>query len=324
MTSSLPAIKQVLQVVVDVLGFHPDHSLVVVVYAGTHQRLRVVWRIDLLGGGEATELPQDLDEAAAAWMLEAARACDLTVAQGDTVFVLEYPMLAGPVDTPVEEFVVRGHVNRQLCERLVAHLGSFSVCLVEHTVTPAERAAVATHNGVLIASHREELEAEVRRNPMARSTPPVGLPSIDDDLIDIAVEHIVDCLTGDEAPNGTDQHLAAMGLCHVRVRDTVLWDLIALNPIALSVAAPRLVSILQTTWPDAVPPVATLLGVVRWQLGDDIRATIAIDVALQHKCDYRLAELVFAAVRTGVCRREWRESLLGMGREVCRQAQNDR
>ena len=312
-----PPLPQVLQSVCESLGFHPAEALVVVVYEAGHHRIRAVWRIDLLGD---LSWPA-LDDARRSWWREAVRACDQSVFADDLVFVLEYPIDESQTRLRPDVSRALARHNNRLRTALVDYLGdSVAAGVRQHRVTPAQRQQAAYVTGGLVAGDRGELEAEVRRHSMALDTPPPGLPLIDDALIDMAIDHIVNCLTGETPPSPADEHLLAAGLVHVRVRDTALWDLLALNPVAMAVAAPRLASIAQTTWPRSVPGVATVLGILRWQLGDDVRAAIAINIALQCDTDYRLAVLVSAAIRSGVPRHQWRHSLLALGRAKCRNA----
>lgn len=122
--------------------------------------------------------------------------------------------------------------------------------------------------------------------------------------------------SGDAARFADEQVLGA--LADVRIRDTVIWDLLQRPSQQWSEAANRLVPLVQRAAPGHVAPVATILGLLRWQLGDGTRASIALDRALADNPDYTLGRLIDGCLQAGIAPTMWREGLGSLSREQCR------
>jgi hypothetical protein len=109
-----------------------------------------------------------------------------------------------------------------------------------------------------------------------------------------------------------------VALTDIRVRDTVLWDLAQADSTVLARALGVLVAILRAAPCGVVAPVATCAAVVAWLSGDGVRATIAVQRALDDDPSYSLAALVQASLRVGLPPDAWRDAMSTLGREECR------
>jgi hypothetical protein len=134
---------------------------------------------------------------------------------------------------------------------------------------------------------------------------------------DRAIRRVRRHLTGG-VPNDEDIARVLIALGDVRVRDTVLWDVMHDNPRMWGVQAARLADIVSASPESHVPAPATLLAILRWQLGDGSRASAAIDRALGAEPGYVLAQLVQQCLASGMHPRTWREGLVDLSREACR------
>jgi hypothetical protein len=109
-----------------------------------------------------------------------------------------------------------------------------------------------------------------------------------------------------------------VALHDIRVRDTMLWDLVNVEPAALDGALGVLAAVLRGAPPGHAAPVATSCAIVAWLLGDGVRAGIAVERALQDDPGYSLAALVDASLRAGLPPTAWREAMAGLSRQDCR------
>lgn len=111
-----------------------------------------------------------------------------------------------------------------------------------------------------------------------------------------------------------------VSLSDVRVRDTVLWDLMHSGVDNWSEAADGLAEVVSGS-PDAyVAPAATILAILRWQQGDGSRAAAAVERALDADPSYSLADLINRSLLVGLHPATWAEGLAGLSREACRRA----
>lgn len=104
----------------------------------------------------------------------------------------------------------------------------------------------------------------------------------------------------------------------VQVRDTVLWDLMQEDPSTWAAIADRLARIVAAAPESHAAPPATLLAILRWQVGDGSRAATAVNCALTAEPAYNLAVLVERCLATGMHPGTWRAGLAGLSREECR------
>lgn len=122
----------------------------------------------------------------------------------------------------------------------------------------------------------------------------------------------------DLSPLGIAEML--MALADVRVRDTVLWELMHDDPRTWSHAADRLAAAVAGSPESHVAPPATLLAILRWQTGDGSRAVAATERALRADSGYTLAALVEQCLATGMHPLTWRQGLADLTREQCLRA----
>jgi hypothetical protein len=114
-----------------------------------------------------------------------------------------------------------------------------------------------------------------------------------------------------------DQELLVSSIIDVRVRDTLVWDLVHAGPDAWSLAQDRLTTLVTHTRGEPRAASATVLAIIRWQLGDGAGTHIALDAALAANPEYRLAHLLRAAVDSGMPPQHWREGFNQLTRAAC-------
>ena len=133
------------------------------------------------------------------------------------------------------------------------------------------------------------------------------------------IARLRDLVTGPELePEAMAEVL--VGLADVRVRDTLLWDVMHEEPIVWKRAAQRLAEVVRAA-PDAyVAAPATVLAILRWQTGDGSRAVAAVERAREADPSYTLADLVDRCLAGGMHPDVWRDGLASLRREACLQA----
>lgn len=181
----------------------------------------------------------------------------------------------------------------------------------------AEQAqALLAERGESWRASRLDLVAELA--PLTCGTQPVHQPALLTEAeIDSAILLTTSQLrSADVCADGYPAIAAA--LTDVRVRDTVVWEILRRPVAEWRIAADHLVSIVRAARADLAAPAATVLGLLRWQLGDGTRAAIAIESALTHDSEYRLAHLIMGCLASGMPPATWREGLHGLDREECR------
>jgi len=142
---------------------------------------------------------------------------------------------------------------------------------------------------------------------------------LDEALRDRAIARVCDGLIhGPITPVAIAGILVA--LQDVRVRDTVLWELLHIPAHSWSDAADSLVEVVRGAPDEYVAPPATLLAILRWQQGDGSRAGAAIERALGADPAYSLAGLVESCLITGMHPSAWLEGMSGLSRDACRRS----
>jgi hypothetical protein len=111
-----------------------------------------------------------------------------------------------------------------------------------------------------------------------------------------------------------------IGLGDVHVRDTLLWDLMQEKSSTWGWVADRLAAIVAAAPDSHVAPPATLLAILRWQMGDGSRAVAAVERALAADPTYSLAILVDRCLVTGLHPGTWRDGLATLSRADCRRS----
>jgi hypothetical protein len=115
-----------------------------------------------------------------------------------------------------------------------------------------------------------------------------------------------------------DTAVLLVSLADIRVRDTLLWDLVQVEGDRLPRLLDRVVDLVRAAPRSTVGPVATCAAVIAWLSGDGARAAIAVDRALAEDPDYSLATLVGASLRAGLPPTVWREAMRELSRADCR------
>lgn len=110
-----------------------------------------------------------------------------------------------------------------------------------------------------------------------------------------------------------------VGLGDIRVRDTVLWDLMHDAEGTWPRTADRLAAVVAASPDSRVAPPATVLAILRWQVGDGTRAAAAAERALAADPAYTLAALVQQCLASGMHPLTWRRGLADLTREECLQ-----
>lgn len=169
---------------------------------------------------------------------------------------------------------------------------------------------------------RDEYVGDIATDPAARErvvkvmrtlTPVVEASR--DDAIDVAHD-LLACATVTD----TSLAQALVALADVRVRDTLLWDLMHEAPSTWAATGERLARMVAVAPDTHVAGPATLLAILRWQVGDGSRASAAVERALAADPTYTLAALVDRCLATGMHPAMWRAGLADLSREACRRA----
>jgi hypothetical protein len=191
-------------------------------------------------------------------------------------------------------------------------------------VIPADTVADVARRWGLPVWHesRSDYVADIAPDPDARAEVEralKGLPPLIEAERDQAITS-VGALLGEGSLSPMEVAEVLQGLADVRVRDTLLWDLMQRGPHAWSTHADRLAQAVAAAPDGSVAPAATLLAILRWQLGDGSRARAAVERARAADPGYSLAGLVDRCLATGLHPAMWRAGLEDLSREACRRA----
>lgn len=311
------------------LGFHPEESLIAVALSEDpdHPVVATV-RIDLpdLDAGEDQEAFVEVLTQPLAQMTSRSEALLLiawSFSQGDRYVALLKALANRAAETGavvVDALIVRPVPatcgaptitwRSVRCGEQSSHRG------VVNRVTSAHRRVAAQRlgrPGRPPVGSRTALEAElVPVQPRPDWVGPTG--PIPPGAVDVAAIHAVMILRGLMTPTPADTTLLAHALSDVRVRDTVIWEILTCPPAVWETASHLMVSMVRTCSESVLPPVATCLGIMHWQLGDGVRAMIAIEQAMRVDPHYSLAQLIGGCINHGVHPAEWRRDLLQLQR----------
>ena len=302
------------------IGFTPRESAVLL-WLG-RGRLLLTQRLDLPPGAPSSEW------TGAVWSHAGARQADALVA----VLVTDDSPHADIPAVLVDEAAARGVDVRDV---LVVSGGRWRSLLCRDEACCGERgrqvdsrvaalvAAEFTGAGVAPSPDRASLESELM--PAGRRRRPAAMPASGperEQWRDGAIDSFVAEVAGPAARPASSPEAFLDGLVaalrDVRVRDTVLWEVSALDREAQGRALQVLAAALRRSGPGAVAPIATCAAVTAWLLGDGARAGIALRHALADGPDYSLAVLVDGALRAGLPPSAWREAMRALSREECR------
>jgi len=136
---------------------------------------------------------------------------------------------------------------------------------------------------------------------------------------DALITRVRDLVTSDRLEPETVAEVL-VGLQDVRVRDTLLWDVMHEEPVMWQRAAQRLAEVVAAAPDTHVAAPATVLAILRWQTGDGSRAVAAVERARRAAPDYTLADLVDRCLAGGMHPEVWRDGLASLRREACLRA----
>ena len=285
------------------LGFTPESSLVVVTLGPTRD-IRLVARVDLA----AMETPER-------WLDGLNRAIRSCGSRGSLI-LCAYATSdeeASAIEALEALTSLVSQERRAIAHRIVVGDGHFRVLDSHdgswHPVSELRLPRRVDLVDELVPADdvdRDEVAAFVRE-----------VPSVAADGRDVAIAHALDALNAAGA-SPRDVALLLVGLRDVRVRDTVLWDLMHQRPRTWPRAAESLGRAVRLAPKGHIAPAATLLSILRWQVGDGTRAVIALERALETEPDYSLAHLIDAMIAGGMHPCIWREGLADLSREACR------
>ena len=318
------------------MRFHPENSLVYVVLKGWSTQVRVAARLDL--PDERGERTSEHEQ----WWSTVLSVAERVIHPGDLVHVLVFSSTAQNLAITkygrifdsltshgalVGESVwvrderwtcmgcARENVKRQPVQRQSSTCPPMGWPVNAQDRRRAQALVGAAHSQPVRRS-RADLEAELRiRRPMLRTRK----NPMTSQVREIAVAHAMDYLTAPTLRTRAkrDQELLVSSIIDLRVRDTLVWDLVHAGPKAWRLAQVRLTTLVVHTGGEARAATATVLAIMRWQLGDGAGAHIALDAALAANPEYRLAQLLRGAVDSGMPPQDWRKGFAHMTRAAC-------
>lgn len=110
--------------------------------------------------------------------------------------------------------------------------------------------------------------------------------------------------------------VVAIALTNVHIRDTVVWDISHLDTETLPDVLANLIAIGSAIPDEYSAPVCTVMALVSWFLGDTPYATCAaLNATLSRPDGYSLADLLLAALASGLPADDWRNNL--PSRDIC-------
>ncbi len=126
--------------------------------------------------------------------------------------------------------------------------------------------------------------------------------------------------SGDVGDLLTDADVAAIlaGLADVRVRDTILFRIAVAEAPALRTARDVLAEALRAAPDGHAAPVASVLAMTAWSIGEGALANMALDRGDADDPVYALAGLARRMMAAGLDPRSWRAGIAGLGEERCR------
>jgi hypothetical protein len=303
------------------LGYWPQHSVcVIVVDDDGHVLLIMRWHVD------APEVPPHLpladDAGAAAFHL-------VIYAEDGHQHTDAWTGIADDIASrgiPRGRVLAVGHLSDETSPEAgfaVHTFGASGEAAEEARVSPAQIADAGKRWAMPPwAISREEYVADITAD--GALVEQVHALLVDTGPLDEAMRDRAIALVGRSLDDGrmTPDVIASLlvSLADVRVRDTVLWDLMHSGPDIWRRAADRLARVVAGSPDGHVAPAATLLAILRWQLGDGSRAAAAVERALTGDPGYALADLINRSLLVGLHPGVWAEGLVGLSREACRRS----
>ncbi|MDD2858660.1 MAG: DUF4192 domain-containing protein [Candidatus Nanopelagicales bacterium] len=311
------------------IGFHPRHSLVLVWLQGASVAL--TQRVDLPGELQGAEPAR----AHARWIAEVLR--PRRHLDADALVGIVY---AAPTPRADDRAQLLGELARQaagagleVLDLLMVRDDEWRRCAPDGHAAPGRpcvldpRIAAEVREDFVSAgwSHagsRDDLARDLRPDARARAAVMAVMPSSApapaerEAWRDAMLASLVPALDHPAVPGPVGLAEVIDGLGDIRVRDCVLWHLVHREDLT---APQRLMTAAMIAAPDGQrAPVATVAAITAWLLGDGVRASLCIDIAMADDHDYGLAMLVGGALAHGLPPRMWRETLDQLTLEACR------
>ncbi len=303
------------------LGYWPDSSVCVIVIDADGGVLLIMrWHID------APDVPPQIPLADAS----AAHAFHVVVYPTSGVDAVPDLGQQGPWTRVIDEIAARGIPLGHLVlasqdpSGVVAVTGGAATGV--STTMHLDKELIAEIGGrwdlVGWVGSRAEYVADIAPDPCLVEEVAAALRDaepIDEQRRDAAIDTVLESLI---AADVTPQSIAGIivGLADIRVRDTVLWELMHAHVDVWSEAADSLAEVVSGSPEDHVAAPATLLAILRWQQGDGSRAAAAVERAITADPTYSLADLINRCLLVGLHPNTWVESLVGLTRDACRRA----
>lgn len=338
---ALRSVDTVVAAVPHMLGFPPEDSVVVVGMGRDHADgpsvVRLVQRFDTPEAVAASGVVGSVARDAAAPMSRADASEVVVVVFGSSVPDLDGALPAAwlvdelVVELEARDIVVRDALYTDGSSRWSYGCDDSSCCPPEGRLIPDEArtfvAAEFAAHGAAMVSSRQSLTDELAPDPRADAREAVSAqvaatPTIDaereawrTDRIDEISRILSSAGGGSDSVDAVARSVA--GLRDIRVRDTVMWD-VAQHEGRHQQAIDALAVMVRSAPEGQVAPAATTLAVAQWLAGDGARANAAIARALDDEPDYRLAQMIQTAIRSGMPPQTFRDCVTELSRDTCR------
>lgn len=174
--------------------------------------------------------------------------------------------------------------------------------------------ALATREHLLA---RLEHDSQAEALLMAASPAHGPLKAPDPDAVDSRVVHFASALLADEP---LDLAVAAGLLSDleiIRLRDTLLFDLVQADESARHRALDKLIDVARAAPAGSKAPVATLAACVAYTTGGGPVLRGLAELALAENPQYTLAGLILTCYASGLPPQKWAQGLIDMGRDAC-------
>ena len=220
-------------------------------------------------------------------------------------YLCEEPECCSPAGTPLDPKIVEG-VAAQFALAGVGRLPDRAAVVAVCAPDPVRQVANRT-------KVREAAQARSDRLARARDRD-TEWDTWRDDSISLILESLIE---RPELGSGHDAEIF-LGLCDVRVRDTVLWEIANSDAHDPHRAFEAAAALLRGAPAGVIAPIGTLTALLGWLIGDGVRAMAALERAWAEDPNYSLAELLGRSINAGLSPSSWREMMGGLTREACR------
>jgi len=220
-------------------------------------------------------------------------------------YLCEEPECCSPAGTPLD-LEIAGRVAAQ-----------FALAGVGRLPDRAAVIAVCAPDPVRQAVNRSNMHEAVRARfeRLARA----GDRALEwDAWRDDAIRLVLDELIDNTAAGSGGEAEIYLGLCDVRVRDTVLWEIAHSHEHDPHRAFESAAAVLRGAPAGVIAPIGTVTALLGWLIGDGVRAMAALERVWAEDPDYSLAELLGRSINAGLPPTSWRDMMGGLTREACR------